>query len=399
MRSTAPQAFALLAATVCFSAGVISCSSPPQPCGPQSCATGCCDEDGACQTHGLPSDCGVGGMACQTCGDGQSCGAGGCYGPSSADGGSDVPDAGGGLCKSDGVPCLSPVECCAAVCTDGQCGTPPSCNDTSGDRATQVCLRWNCDRANLTTGPWSGDVDACDAGDNPVDRENVLRIVNLYRFLANLPEVTTSPERDEKAQACALMMRANNTLDHFPPTTWSCYSDGGAEAARSSNLAPVAGAFAVDVYMGDGSSVTTLGHRRWLLSPELGPIGSGTVMQASCLWVTKGRGTAQRDYVAWPPRGPFPLQAFSAGSGADINKSGWSIQSYTIDLSSATVTVSDETGPLPILQNVLEGQPGSTWAIRFKPDGWIPQAGSTYTVSVTDVSTPFSYGVQVVDCG
>jgi hypothetical protein len=39
-----------------------------------------------------------------------------------------------------------------------------------------------------------------------------------------------------------------------------------------------------------------------------------------------------------------------------------------------------------------------TYAIRFNPSGWTTQAGRTYAVSVTGISTPINYSVQVVDC-
>src|SRR5690242_8555814 len=44
-------------------------------------------------------------------------------------------------------------------------GSPPSCSNITGDRATQVCLRWKCDRADLSEGTWSGAVNGCVAGD------------------------------------------------------------------------------------------------------------------------------------------------------------------------------------------------------------------------------------------
>ncbi len=96
----------------------------------------------------------------------------------------------------------------------------PSCSNITGERATQVCLRWKCDRADLSEGTWSGAVSGCNAGDLGTSaRANSLRLINLYRFLAELPPVTTDAVRNQKAQECALMMDANNSLNHSPPTT------------------------------------------------------------------------------------------------------------------------------------------------------------------------------------
>src|SRR5690606_35193141 len=95
----------------------------------------------------------------------------------------------------------------------------------SGGGPEGVCARWNADRADMSEGSWSGEVSSCSPGDvSAPGRDNALRLVNLYRFLAALPEVDHDPERNQKAQACALMMDANQSLSHTPPTSWSCYS-------------------------------------------------------------------------------------------------------------------------------------------------------------------------------
>src|SRR5690606_33549819 len=74
---------------------------------------------------------------------------------------------------------------------DATSGAPPS-----SDRATQVCTRWNEDRADMREGTWSGNIDDCEAGDiSPPGRDNALKLVNLYRFLAGMPPVEMDPER------------------------------------------------------------------------------------------------------------------------------------------------------------------------------------------------------------
>ncbi len=46
----------------------------------------------------------------------------------------------------------------------------------------------------------------------------------------------------------------------------------------------------------------------------------------------------------------------------------------------------------------LTGNYGNNKAIRIVPSGWKAAAGSTYAVSVSGVTTPISYEIQLIDC-
>src|SRR6185503_16280440 len=106
------------------------------------------------------------------------------------------------------------------------------------DDAEAMCMHWLAERADLTEGTWTGNVAACDPGDIDAGaRERTLRVLNLYRWLADLPAIGDDPTRNAKAQECALMMHANMTLSHTPPPDWTCFSADGSEAAGSSNIA------------------------------------------------------------------------------------------------------------------------------------------------------------------
>ena len=313
------------------------------------------------------------------------------------------PDAGvppGEVCSASGKSCAAGQICCAGLsCHAGVCGDPESqCPEVPGDRATNVCARWKCARQDLDEGTWTGNVAACNPGDNLKGRANALKNLNLQRYLAGLPEVTDSAELNASAQACALIMDANDQLDHTPPTGFACHTSEGAAAAGRSNLASVEGVKAVDLYMVDPGNASTLGHRRWILSNQLGPVGLGTTSSYSCLHVLGGSGTGQRAWTAWPPEGAFPAQAFSPLGFSSVNETGWSIQSNTINLTGAQVEVNDEGTALPVLVTPLSQNFGSTWAIRFNPQGWLPAAGHTYRVKVSGIPTPIDYEVEVVDC-
>lgn len=82
-------------------------------------------------------------------------------------------------------------------------GEPPP------DEAAQLCQRWNGDRAQLARGRGAGTRRAADEGAVSRDgRDNALRLVNLYRWIADLPPVTEDAGKTGSAQACALMMHA-----------------------------------------------------------------------------------------------------------------------------------------------------------------------------------------------
>jgi hypothetical protein len=270
-----------------------------------------------------------------------------------------------------------------------------------GDRSTPegTCARWNGDRADLSEGTWSGNAAACEVGDISTEgRANALKLINLYRWLADLPAVVTDPERDRQAQACSLMMEAEGELSHDPGTDWACYSEEGAEGASSSNISGGPGVVSIDRYMLDQGNATTIGHRRWTLSNSLGPIGLGSTDGASCFQNLRGMGDAGKPWMAWPAPGVIPLQAFGGGRGGTIDATGWTIQSDDIDLGDAAVAVTSNGVDMPVTVTQLQGGYGSRYAIRFNPSGWTTTAGQTYTVSVAGVELPINYEVRVVDC-
>jgi hypothetical protein len=262
------------------------------------------------------------------------------------------------------------------------------------DRRSDVCQRWAADRADRSEGTWTGDANTCDPGDvTEPGRTNALKILNLYRFLAEMPEVTTDPVRNAKAQQCALMQSINGGLSHTPPTTWKCYTADGAEASSKSNISGGKGVASMDTYMTD-RNVAQMGHRRWVLANSLGPVGLGSAT-GSCFWNLNGTGKAAKPFVAWPPIGPVPADVFRVNS---LDTAGWTIQSDTINLETATVTITDAGQDRPVTVAVLPQNYGSRYAIKVTPSGWTSQAGHAYAVSLQGTSMPVAYTVEVVDC-
>lgn len=264
-----------------------------------------------------------------------------------------------------------------------------------------TCARWRADTADVSEGTWSGAVATCTVGDISADgRENARRLFNLMRWLADLPAVVTEDTRNQQAQACALMMTANKMLSHTPPMDWECYSDLGAQGASTSNISSGPGVSSVLDYMVDTGNETTFGHRRIILSNELGPIGLGSAGKggASCMQNIGGTGKAGKAWLAWPPPGAFPMQAYADTYGRSLDDTGWSIQSKGIDLSSAQVTITSGGQARPVKVEQLTGTYGQAKAIRIVLDGWQAAPGSTYAVSVAGTATPIAYEIQLIDC-
>jgi MYXO-CTERM domain-containing protein len=272
----------------------------------------------------------------------------------------------------------------------------------AANSADDVCRRWACDRADMSEGVSTGDVSTCAPGDLlPPGRPNALKLVNLYRFLAGMPAVTEDPTFDADAQDCAIIQAANG-LSHTPAATDPCYNATGATASNRSSICGGQAVGCIDLYMDDSANATgpNFGHRTWILANSLGPVGFGSVgtgrtMTASCFYQVGGTGKAGVAYVGWPPAGPVPLQAFTA---TELDKSGWSLQSDTIDLDNATATVTDGTTSEPVTVSTKLGSYGAKYAMGITPNGWSSLAGHSYTVAIGGTSTPISYTVQVVDC-
>lgn len=276
-------------------------------------------------------------------------------------------------------------------------GAPTPDADPGQPAWMTMCNRWNADR-QTSEGTWTGDVDTCEHGDfSESGRDDTVKLVNLYRYLADLPAIDHEAGRDAMSQECALMMHANGGLSHNPPASWACYTDDGATAAGRSNIATTPGVASIDLYVVDPGNATTLGHRRWILSNGLGPIGVGSTSAYSCLWVIGGSGDGNNAWTAYPPPGPFPFEAVEP-TFRSIDETGWSVQSESIDLGGAQVTVTANGQDMPVQVTQLLPNYGSRYAISFLPQGWTTQAGTTYHVEVAGVSPPIEYDVQVVSC-
>ncbi|HYO83894.1 MAG TPA: DUF4214 domain-containing protein [Bryobacteraceae bacterium] len=299
--------------------------------------------------------------------------------------------------------------------SSGAAAIPSSWYDTS-NRET-VARAWREDYAgtiNVPTG-FTGNVDAGIPGDTSAQyKAAVQQRINWFRAMAGVPAVITfRADFNTQAQQGALMIAANSALSHNPPSNWKWYTQTGATALATSNICAglLDDAGCVEAYMEDfGSSNPGVGHRRWILFPNMQTMGTGDVQTATNIWnVTKvlntdraaTRPATRHEFVAWPPPGYVPYQTLFPR---------WSFSFPGADFSTAQVTLTRDGTPLPVTQaptvpnfgeNTLvwvpQGQNPSTSRVRTNPG-----ADDVYDVTITGVKVggvtrTFNYQVIVFD--
>ena len=295
--------------------------------------------------------------------------------------------------------------------------TPFTVETTSREAVRQFYRTIYPSSANVPMG-WTGSYAVNGAGDtSSAYTEAVLRRINFYRALAGVPAtLTLRSDYSAKDQQAALMMSANNDLNHFPPTSWTYYTADGADAAKNSNIAiGYAGADAITGYMTDhGSGNAAVGHRRWLLYPQTKETGTGDVPgngsslpPANATWtITPDFGTTRpatrTTAVAYPPAGYVPHT---------LVWPRWSFSYPGANFSGATVTMTRNGQSIsavvePVVANL--GEPTLVWVYDGKDSDSTdshgrPSSDTVYRVTIANVgglsggNQTFSYDVTVFD--
>ena len=248
---------------------------------------------------------------------------------------------------------------------------------------------------------WTGDEPSCDPGSVPqTTMDKIFMRLAYFRRAAGLNNtVEENTTKSEKAQQAALMMHANNKLDHFPPDTWKCFSATGKEGAGNSLLTTARNAEAIDSYLRDaGPDNGPVGHRRWLLWPTLQEIGVGNTANANAIWVLGNAGTPPSDapeFIAWPPEGYTPKQFVYPR---------WSFSIKGADFTGAEVSMKDALGnSIALTVEALDNAYGDRTIV------WVPEGVNTnvmddtsYTVTLTNVGVndetrSYEYTVTIFD--
>lgn len=239
---------------------------------------------------------------------------------------------------------------------------------------------------------WNGSVGRCEEGSiDQIIQQKVLDRINYFRRNAGVPEVLFDQATNELCQKAALMMEANNRLDHEPSSNWRCFSDDGAYAAKHSLLVQNANTtIAVTSLMADQMN-PTVGNRRWLLFPNGRVYGHGSTTNTSVIWALDDSGTTDtalytEKAVCWPPQGYVPQMMLFKH---------WSFSLYQ-DLDSAIVEVKQDGESIDVeIMDYVEGygQPTLVFVPKFNADA-LPE-NSDFEVSITlSNGSKYSYTVH-----
>ena len=232
---------------------------------------------------------------------------------------------------------------------------------------------------------WSGNEASCESGDVPqATIDKIFMRLEYFRKAVGLHNnVAENNTKSDKAQDAALMMKSNGTLDHFPPNTWSCYTEDGRDAAGNSLLTQTRNAEAIDSYIRDaGAANGPVGHRRWLLWPRLQEIGIGNTDATNAIWVLGNAGTPPADapeFIAWPPTGYAPKQ---------IAYPRWSFSIAGADFTDTTISMRDGNNQsVALVIEELNNQFGDSTIV------WVPAIvtntltqDTAYTITLNNVA-------------
>lgn len=302
------------------------------------------------------------------------------------------------------IPVLVLVLAFTSCSKDENNATPPEIETDNVARATAKKLyedHYEASRTLSSDSEWNGDPENCNAGSVASDiLTKIFQRVHYYRLAVGLNNtITENTSQSAKAQEAALMMKSNNELNHFPPSSWSCYTEDGNEAAGRSNLAMWRNAEAVDLYISEpGDANGPVGHRRWLLWPRLTAMGVGNTDNSNVLWVVGNSGSAPSDapdFISWPPADYVP---------SNLVYPRWSFSITGADFSQATVAMVDEMGnPVSLNMEDLNTVYADPTIV------WVPQGIDTnssedtaYVVKLTNVEIDgeledFEYTVILFD--
>jgi|GEM_PF-3020410 len=169
------------------------------------------------------------------------------------------------------------------------------------------------------------DVPAFKQGSlNAATLQKGIDMINYIRTSAGLGSVVMDTKMNEECQKGALLLAAANVLSHSPPKPAGMPDALYTAALENCKTANIASGFDDNEnvfittgvgYMDDSAANNEgiLGHRRWFLGPQMGKTGFGAVNKYSSVRVQDKGNTAadaQRDYVAWPAAGYFPIDMF-----------------------------------------------------------------------------------------
>jgi uncharacterized protein YkwD len=199
------------------------------------------------------------------------------------------------------------------------------------------------------------------------EKDKVLDILNTIRALHSLPPISYHPDSDIETARSSLIMSANKVLTHTPDDDLKFWSKEGAKGAISSNIyqgtmlgnSVSSSESFINAWVID-NQVESLGHRRWILYPQLkytsfgrvdgNGLSSGTLKVIFNEQQNVARGL---NYVAYPykeyPASLFKKDwylSFSANTSSDNRDFPSESEGYetVVNFEDAEIIVRDDNG-------------------------------------------------------
>jgi hypothetical protein len=245
---------------------------------------------------------------------------------------------------------------------------------------------------------WTGNVAACAAGYcSQATNTAVLKRINYFRRVTGLNDnCTLDASLFSQEQEAALMMTANNQLNHTPPSNWTCYTTAGANACASSNLAlgySATGAITAFIF-DDGAGNDAVGHRRWILHSNKLSFSYGSTDNAMALYVLSNTPNSNVPaFIAYPPKG------YIANT---LVPTRWSFSIPSASFGSATVTMSGPGStviPVSIISSTANGYGDNTLVWTATGIDVTNSSDVSYTITVSNISgaaqTSYTYTTTI----
>lgn len=236
------------------------------------------------------------------------------------------------------------------------------------------------------------------------------KFINLINYLRRQAGVYDScfldADLNQMAQQSSLMMKAANTINHSPDSTWKCYTWKGKKAAGSSNLS--FGHAGTDALLGQvedyGPGNGSVGHRRWILNPYNKVFGHGSTDNTMTLYVfgkyfkndpikNKNPEWDDKQFISWPPKDYAPLTLIAKR---------WSFSLDNADFGKARISVTKKGKRVKIKpEKVSNGYALNTCVWQMKDP---IKAGDIYKITIKNVGVlnekkpkTFTYTIEVLD--
>lgn len=236
--------------------------------------------------------------------------------------------------------------------------------------------------------------------------KSALAMLNQIRYVAGLPEVTLDTSKTEMMQASALVQAANQGLSHTPPRPSGMSDALYNKGYEGSGMANLAWGFrtlnsAVLGWMSDEDdyNIGVVGHRRWVLNPEMGKTTFGAVNKFYSMYAFDFSAQSDITGVIWPAQ-QMPIEYF-----ADDIPWSYSYGDF-VDASKVKVTLTrkkdgkvwrfntSSSNGFFAVDNNWYGQPG---CIIFRPNNISYAVGDVFDVEITGLPTQVRYTVTFFD--